>query len=283
MLFVDFLQKTLFSKSELLQSVLKGEERDKYPYVVGSVIRASGAYNLCPREEFICSKEELVRKDKISPKTNVIFKHGRVFESWFRDEVLGDAGKVIGKWKCLKCEHIPNEVAGIKRYLKPSVCQKCFGTRFEYMEEFALDQETGIGGSCDGFLYHNNEYFILEMKTSNNYSYQSFKNAVGDSHRVQVNIYMWLFGYRAARVFYFNKDTGDTCEHVVSIDWDIVNRIKSRAKQLQESMRTNNPPQKICSIIDCKRAKSCSVKDICFSDKYEHKVAEDIFLPADFE
>jgi hypothetical protein len=265
-------QEILKAYDDQLQTDIDGvindyllENRVVPPLKKGDVIRVSGLSKMCPREEAICAKDNLTRRDQINPQLSLIFRMGHAFEVAFRDQVLGDTGIVIGKWKCLGCGHSDDMVDGVPRYKKPKSCRKCKSTEFKYMEEFALDKSTMIGGSTDGFLYWNMDYAMLELKTVNTKRFAMVKKAGPFAEHVdQIQAYMKLHGYKKGLIIYGHKDTGADLKFWLDYDPITAGYLFNKGKQVQEFLNEGTMPIRTCINIECPRAEGCAVKDLCF-------------------
>jgi len=252
--------------SEVVAEYLE-ENRLVPPMKKGDVIRVSSLSKMCPREEAICSKKGLVRQDTIGSQLSLIFRMGRAFEVAYRDDVLGNLGIAIGKWKCLDCGHQPEMMDGVPRYPRPKNCPKCKSKDFKYVEEFALDKATMIGGSTDGFLFWNMDYAMLEMKTVNTRRFDMVKKkGPFEEHVDQIMAYMKLHGYKKGLIVYGHKDTGAELMFWIDYDPKLAGYLFNKGVQLQEFFNEGILPQKMCINAECPRAGECSVKDICFGE-----------------
>ena len=243
---------------------LFAEERIKPPLHSESRLRASGLVAVCPRFEALRSKAGQTVVEKLAPKTSRTFRLGRVWENLFRDEVLGDAGIVLGKWSCMRCEHVPEEVKGRARYPKPKECGACGHSRFSFVEEKFIDDDAGVEGHNDGFLYWNNEYAILELKTANAYNYSSLKVAPSENHVGQVQIYMAMHRYQMAVIIYLNKDTSDLCYHWVPFNPKIAQSLLEKGRQIKRYFKDGTLPDRACINAVCQRAVKCAFVEECF-------------------
>jgi len=244
---------------------LMTEQNEKRPMTVNDYVRASGIFDFCPREEFLVSKYNITRKDVIPERLWKTFRFGRVFETFFRDEVLGNAGIVIGKWRCGVCGHCDDEVNGMSRYAKPKLCEVCGANSFSYVEADLISEDGLLGGHPDGFLHWNFVYSILELKTANDMNFSRVRKNPMEKHKAQVQVYMHLSGYKLAHIFYFNKDTSEDVLHEVAYDEVEAKAWTAKAATWKNSMITGASPDRICPNAECSRAKKCHVRQLCFS------------------
>lgn len=234
------------------------------------LVRASGMYKFCPRLEALKIKHDKPLSETISAKLNKTFDFGRAFEVYFRDEKLGNLGLVIGKWQCQECGFTPERYAGAPRYKKPDTCPKC-GQRgqFRYREEEKTDERIGLRGHCDGFLYWGNEYSILEMKTANDHRFKTVKKQGRpfDDHVAQVQVYMRMYGYDKALIWYFNKDSSDDLTFWVNHDKEYSWSLFQRIVDFREFFKTGVVPKGICVTKEDDKAKKCDLCELCFADQ----------------
>lgn len=237
------------------------------PITKDTVLRASGLSGLCPREEIICVKKNITRKDHISAQLKKIFMMGRAYEVMYRDDVLGDLGMVIGKWRCLGCGHMEKEMGGVPRYAKPKACVKCKARSFKYIEEYKFDPSTNIGGHNDGFLYFNFDYANLEMKTTNSRRFDMVKKAGPfTEHAEQAQVYMRLHNYKKTYITYINKDTCAELGFWIDYDPKLAAYLFNKGTQIKNYWLDGTMPEKICVNSECPRAKDCAVKELCFGE-----------------
>ena len=69
----------------------------------GDTFRASSLPYLCPREEVLAWKYELIRLRHPSPMLQITFDIGHEFHRLYRDVYLGPMGEWQGAWECLNC------------------------------------------------------------------------------------------------------------------------------------------------------------------------------------
>lgn len=249
-----------------IDDVLETEE-EVPPFSKTDFIRVSSIYNFCPRMEAIRVNNDITLKNKLGASLRKIFAHGRAFEKSFRDKALGDLGVVIGKWKCLECGYVPEkDVCGSPRYPKPKTCPKCNARGdWSYQEEEVFDTSCMIKGHCDGFVYWNNDYAILECKTANDNRFKDMKKK-GPSieYLAQVQVYMKKFNYKKGLIWIFNKNNGDDVAFWIDYDSKFASLMENKGYELKNFFENGKMPDRICINCDCDRAKTCPVKELCF-------------------
>ena len=270
--FAEFLEKLEDDKSKDLQAFLEGKDdgvEEVPPLGPNDRIRASSIWDFCARREAIRFERKLTIREEITGRLNRIFRFGRIFERYLRDTIFGGHGLLLGKWKCVSCDFIPEtNAAGDRIYKQPTERCKCGAKAWTYSEVEKIDESTGVGGSNDGFLYWNNDYAILEVKTANEWSYKSIvkKGQPSIAHIAQAQIYMYLHGYKRALVWYYNKNTSEQKSFWIEYDSGFVQSLLDKARAYREYHKTKKMPERMCSDVRCPRAKDCPVKVICFKE-----------------
>lgn len=270
------------AKAVTLEPSLKKLIREKYTVVEEvpwltrrSWIRASGFSMLCPREEVLCSIGKVKRERRISPDLNLIFQHGHALHARLQDHILPAVGVLRGKWICVGCgtmygghveDGVPTEEWAVAR---PSEPCSCGSEKYNFNEVRFVNEEYRIAGHTDGFLslpeYHPG-LGVLEAKTIAT-SWQ-ISNVPKLEHDIQAQVYMWLSGCEWGVILYWVKSEnglGGLVEHFIERDEGTIDRIKAVLRSIWEGIETENLPDRICASDDCKRAKACAVKNICFS------------------
>lgn len=260
--------KKLFGDKSLQKIVDEGlkEARVRAPMKSTEHLRASEIVDVCPREEALCARDHVTRKDVIPAKLARTFKFGRAFEKMFRDH-LADVGILIGTWQC-QCGFVSTcDDKGLVRHKRPTHCKSCAETgKFEYLEEFSLDRLANVGGHNDGFLHVNGEYIILELKTCSARAYKEFKERPKENHIGQVQIYMKIHGYKRAVIWYFNKDSSEQTLHWIDADPVVTAHLLEKGTQVRHYFETGKIPQRVCINAECPRAQKCAVRLACFGE-----------------
>lgn len=68
-----------------------------------AVLRVSRVAEMCPREEIICARNEVVRNDNVSSDLAVTFAHGHGLHWVLQNALLPPTGALVGQWRCLTC------------------------------------------------------------------------------------------------------------------------------------------------------------------------------------
>ena len=275
---VDFLQEWDRDRQKDLKKTVKEVLTTKEPILYldpkadleseQRFARVSKIHNLCPREEFLCSKHKLTRYFEASATLNRTFGMGRAFENYYRDNVLGDMGIVYGKWKCLECGFVLENYKGKAIYPKPLRCARCEQTEgFRYIESVVRHIPLMLQGHIDGFIYWNNELHILELKTANSHFFKSYRYAPKPEHKSQASVYGYLMGIKKAIIWYVNKDTGEEAIHYVDIDYEKIEQtLVVKMEKLVESYYKGLMPSGVCMTSTDERAKKCLVRQQCFGN-----------------
>ena len=239
----------------------------------------SSMYKLCPRKAVL---DELfpVDPEVFTPGLLMTFDIGHAMHDWWQNKYLGPMGVLVGKWQCYNCrEKIGSDTDWKPR---PTECESCKSDKgFGYSEIGLKDEALNIVGHCDGVLLIDGEYCLFELKTINDYGYQTLLGPKS-SHRYQVTIYMKLLGIKKAVIVYINKGkTGQLKEFAIDFDdtmWeDVCFRIKLN-EDTKKEMEDNGPSldlvdrtPRICISDSCEMARWCPQKASCFGR--EAKVA----------
>lgn len=263
--------------------------RKKPPLTPDDTINASQILNFCPRAEAIRVEYDVEEVDTFDAKTIRIFEVGRQFETFLRDRVLGKMGISLGRWRCIACGHVPEQINGHPRYARPEECPLCKSLvfkhaqvnaaqfkglrhkppeRFSYVEEWVRDEGSKVGGFIDGFVYFNTRFFILEAKTVNaNRFRQVKKSGPFPDHIAQIQIYLKHTRFEDGILWYYNKDNGAELLFYVKHDFEFSRKMNNKGYHLQNYFQDRTMPYKICSSPTCARAKKCPVVSQCFSEQ----------------
>jgi hypothetical protein len=231
------------------------------------VYRVSHVIKLCAREEVLRFQNQVSKKQKINAKLRRTFDFGENYHRLIQNEILGPRGILLGDWVCIRCH---------KEYLNqiyPShPCEECGRYQgrhqFEYRELTPINTEYGISAHVDGILFVGNQKKILELKTVNAISFklvsEVHQEAI-ESHRKQIQLYMWLTGIHQGVILYFDKNESQLFQWEEKMNHSYINSVLSGLKEAREGMRTGVVPKRtVCESITCSRAKSCPVSKRCF-------------------
>jgi hypothetical protein len=229
----------------------------RYPLTADGHMRASSIVRICPREEALCARDNVIRHSNITAKQMRVFLFGRAFELMLRENL----DELYGNWQCPHCGFIVDEMVRC-----PDKCEQCGLRDMEYREMFFLDKEAGIGGHCDGVFEWNGDLYLLELKTATSFFYKQFCEYPGESHYGQIQIYMHLAKIKKGLIWYFNKETADDCMWLVDYDPQTVATLIDKPTQLRQYFKDGTLPLRICPTLDCERAKRCEVGEACFKE-----------------
>lgn len=280
----------------LIEAVKEDDVRDD------SYLHASALEDYCPRMQVILSTFGLkVSKPTLPLNLKWTMELGKMIHATIQNRFLGRKGVLIGKWKCLACEHkvgrdMPEEWTTMP---KPGECPalSAFSGRerphlWVHDECHAVDAELGIGGDIDGGIWLPDERTVigLEIKSISADGHKRLRGAKAD-HITQANVYMMLFGLKHQLFLYTSKGWHDEKEATVKdavggwrngpfyefllqrnekVIADFVTKRRSEQSARAESARTGGECyparlEKECETAFTGRAKACPVKDLCFS------------------
>lgn len=239
------------------------------PLTVDSIFRASGLSDMCPRAEVLAARHNVIRENEIPAARRTAMDLGSVFHDWFRDDVLGPAGLVLGRWKCKHCHFSPDQMDGSFRYKQPQAeCIQCGkGPSWTFIEEEFFNKEIGLMGHSDGMTTWEGEDWLLEMKTANSNSYRMMtKDGLPQYYIDQSQVYMDMFGHKQALFLIQNKDSGKRATIKVYKDQERIDYLYGKIRSFRQSMRDGvSLPDRICVADNCPRAEKCQLVSLCFA------------------
>lgn len=272
------------------------ERRSVPPMSEDTWIRVSSIGGMCAREEVLCSKHNIIREDIVDGYAGINFQMGNAIHWMMQNKVLAPTGKIIGSWRCTYCGEVYGSRSN-KMVPRPETCLRCGavagdvprvdnkpvagvqGNAFLYVEEWLGDSELKIGGSPDGQMvygdpnsYSADDVVMLEFKSANERNFFKYKNAPDFMHAIQTQVYLWLTGFKKAKIIYFNKnfspsDQAPFNEHDFDYDPDVIERVRAMVIQIREGVAGGRiPARTVCAARSCFRAGKCQVADICFRD-----------------
>jgi len=276
--------KTEVSLLALISEALS-EDRVKYPIRDEDWIRVSGIGSMCPREEVLCSKHNILRKESISGDKGLNFALGHAVHWMMQNKAVGPTGCLVGRWRCTWCGEV---YGGLSSNLvpMPESCIRCGavagdaprpngrpeqGSRanaFLYVEEFVGNEEWKIGGHPDGYFSVGEETWLLEFKSANDRNFYKYKDSPDFVHAIQAQCYMWLTGLKKAKIVYFNKNGAKDNfirEHDLSYDTEVIERVQQAVTEIRSGISGGPTPERtVCADYSCSRAFSCKAKNKCF-------------------
>lgn len=255
--------------------------------------RVSSIGKLCPREEVLCFRRNAWREDVVSSDLGMVFAVGHGIHWMMQNIVLAGRG-LIGQWRCTWCgETYGSFDEGLVR--RPESCLRCGAIAgeaprmagrpdksinsdaFLYVEQWIGDFNYKIGGHPDGFWvevegeFTKEDVVLVEFKTASKNNFFGYKKSPDFMHVIQCQVYMWLTGYRRAKVIYLEKGTfgmGGVAIHDLEYDPEIVERVKEACDSVRAGLVGGAIPERqMCADRDCQRAKGCVVVDRCFDEK----------------
>lgn len=286
-------QKKTTSAHELIEKALREEIREYPPMRPESWLRVSSIGGVCPRQEVLSSRLNVTRREGINPDLGMVFAMGHALHWAMQNLVMAATGRIVGTWRCTWC----GEVYGsLKEGLlpRPDRCIRCgavaggvprvngkpdYSVRsdaFLFVEEWVGDHEYMIGGHPDGYFvdgdpndFKPEEVVLLEFKSCSENSYAKYKKAPDFMHVIQAQVYLWLTGFRRAKIIYVNKGQfgmAGVVEHDISYDDETIIRVKAAIKEIREGLDGGPlPVREACADPSCPRANSCEVSKACFT------------------
>jgi hypothetical protein len=248
---------------------------------------------MCPREEILCSRHNIVREEGIDGLVGIVFAMGHAVHWMLQTRILPASCTFIGQWRCTYCGETYGSRA-TRMVPRPKSCIRCGAIAgeaprslgrpdlsvnseaFLYVEEWAGDVDHKVGGEPDGqYLegeyredYTDDDLVLLELKSANDRNFAELKKSPEFTHVIQAHTYMWLTGYKRAKIIYINKNGyGPTAlaEHDISYDEETIVRVQDALKDIRAGLAGGELPERtVCAIRSCPRAKRCRAADACF-------------------
>lgn len=276
-----------------IRSGLRGA-RTTLPMEEDDWVRVSSIGSMCPREEILCGQTGVVREEGYDGLVTIVFEMGHGVHWMMQNKVLPLVCTLIGSWRCTYCGETYGS-RGTQLVARPERCIRCGAIAAEaprqngrpvgdvqadaflYVEEWVGDSEHRIGGHPDGQyvitddgIYRDEEPTLIELKSANDRNFTMMKKAPDFVHIIQTQVYMWLAGYRKAKIIYINKNGyGPTamCEHDLEYDAETVERVQAAVKDIRAGLRGEGlPTRTMCANVSCSRAIRCKVADLCFKE-----------------
>lgn len=278
----------------LISDALK-ESRDKTPMAEEDWVRVSSIGSMCPREEVLCSNNNIVREDSFDGYVGLNFELGNAVHWLFQNRAIAATGKIIGSWRCTYCGEVYGSRA-TRMVPRPDRCIRCgaiaedvprangkpdltaSGNAFLYVEEWLGNHEFRIGGSPDGQMvfgdplnYAEEDLILLEFKSASDNNFAKYRNTPDFLHVIQTQVYLWLTGYKKAKILYFNKNFSPSSknpihEHNIEFDPGTIEQVQEAIRLVRGGIDSGVVPErKVCASRDCSRAFRCKVRDLCFA------------------
>ena len=246
----------------------------------------------CPRERAFLLRDGDNRKDgRLGTSLNVTYQVGR----WYEDQVRNNWLRkyALGNWQCLECSHI-HEYQTV-----PEKCDKCGteGNYCLYLEPRAYSPEFDCSCGIDMLLWKDEILTTVEIKTIKAEDFKALEAPLSE-HRRRTQFYLdllshstWMhfevkFNLAYGLLLYVCKGFGfkDDFEgrkgvsdanfspfkeyKVKRVDGEGLESVYAKALAVKK-FNTDGvvPKREICPTITCKRAKRCTYRETCFSEK----------------
>jgi len=246
----------------------------------------------CPRERAFLLRDGDNRKDgRLGTSLNVTFQVGRFYEEQVRDKWLRKYA--LGNWQCLNCLYV-HEYQTV-----PDTCDNCLmdGFMCSYQEPRAHSPEYDCSCGIDMLLWKDDVLTPVEIKTIDKDQFRDLKAPLSE-HRKRTQFYLDLLSHSTWMDFdvKINLDYGillycckgfgfkDDFEgrqgvsdanfspfkeyRVKRGDAKGLESVYKKALAVKEFRKSGKiPKREVCPTITCKRAKRCTYRETCFSEK----------------
>jgi hypothetical protein len=264
------------------------------PMKPGEMFRASSLAYLCPREEVLAAKYDIIRTKHHAAGLQITFDIGDAFHDLYRNFYFGPMGEWAGAWRCLVCGWDSDD-AGLsiaprdgevgKVCKMPLQCPSCSvpyngiaegkGKENEvslivFKEWYVESKELCLKGHPDGWLLlQGRDRIVVDLKSHGKTGF-SRRTKLRNGHDYQVMAYQYMTGDKHGEVWYLNKSPwGDHSDFVkpigVEFDAKVFDAyVRRPLGELQEGLAGGAIPEKVCVKADCPRANLCQLVDVCF-------------------
>ncbi len=239
-----------------------------YPMKPDDWIRVSHFPYMCPREEVICAREDIVRERRITEDNEWFFGVGHALHYLFQSRFLGPQGALLGMWMCMGCGKKYGG-PGNMRTKHPGECD-CGVHDFIIREDTVEDHELRIIGHYDGVIQipGKEPVAIVDFKSMNKFYFMRTKDRPVANHVLQLNLYMWLTGFRHGVLVYINKQELKLRDAIrefwIEYDERMIADAQEKIQALKEGLDGGPMPTRICASRNAKRAVGCKTKARCF-------------------
>lgn len=171
-----------------LSELKTGVEEYKYT----SFCRVSGLATLCPRQQILGLRFNILKKEWISIGTKMIYDKGNAYHRWVQNDPLYFGERRIGWWKCLAC--------GNKRFGKPpkvkcKVCGALPDASLYEEHEMQLEHPLRVSGHPDMLLEVGpGDVRVVELKSIKGEDWEKLKAPLA-ANLYQINGYMTFLRY----------------------------------------------------------------------------------------
>ena len=253
-------------------------------------VHVSSMIGWCPRQVALLMKRSQSVPMSVRSEMRLLWAIGRAVEKHIRDGIIEHIGrdKAFGNWTC-QCG--ATSFVGFGKFL-PSYCRKCSGSVTCYTEYQVKSDDYRVRGSIDLLVAPHGELVPVEIKSITNspsanskkVGFDSLKQALGD-HQHQAGIYGYLLRHEkvaeeygvkpsdsfvvlyGSKDYRFGKPYKEFHVPIAAREKPAVTDLKL-AKQAWRASKNLSPlPMRVCSTIECTRAKECPVALECFQGK----------------
>ena len=238
-------------------------------------LHLSSLIGMCPREHAISQQHGTPTFKTVSGAMKIVWRIGRAVETHIRNGIISSRNwqGVYGKWMC-RCEassHIGLHPTG-------RTCPVCVKGINNYREPGLISSEYGVIGSPDVTLVEMGFYVVIEIKSMTKDDFDALERPLAD-HILQACGYRHLYalmGYPVhdkVKIIYGRKDFkfgGPKAVYkeytVHAPDWQgQINDMFDQARLVRQAYLARTLPPRICDTIECRRARDCERKALCFS------------------
>jgi len=257
-----------------------------------TIIRCSGAYDLCPRE-FVLNYWQPKGK-KHFPFTNQMFAGmGTHIHSYLQNFILGPLGLLKGAWEYLPTGqrvegYYPDTQGFFQKYLKTGEYD------WQYIEPIVWEPHYRFKGHQDGIIdkakfvkfvelmnldvpfeviskeldkVTETEECALEIKNTNNRNFENIAlQELPGYYKMQACMYQKLSGVHETLFWYLNRDNCDSKMFVYGYEENWWNEATRKADCIWTSIRDEVLPESMMKCTNCtdKRAKECPHSKSCW-------------------
>lgn len=284
------LKELLGNKFQTLPDICKGlvsSQQESYESYEKEWIRASQAFNICPRQFVINYWKPAEKKESVDFESRLRMDIGTYLHSYYQNKILGPAQILYGFWK---------NGEEIHQGYQPD-------PHWEYVEATVKDEVLRLSGHVDGIICGNRIEFLysklknidfsdktwrsifdtfdspedralFELKTCNNWVMDALvgPSSIAGYYRLQATIYQKLSGYNKTVFVYLNRDTLKKRVLVYTGEQSLWDDLVKKAEVIWDCIKNRKLPTADlpCKTIKDKRAKQCGASGDCFNVMFNH-------------
>ena len=201
-----------------------------------------------------------MKKKTFAPST-LVWNHGVCPRYWY----LAFEGAEFYEYKTGKM--ITNMDSGTDRHARIQKAFEDAGILIEN-EKKTVNEDPPIFGYVDSFINWNDSEYIVEIKTTNQESFERHKKSMSASsyHILQLLIYMKIYKKKSGIILYENKNTHELLAIPVNITQahvDFVDYLFEWMQEVYAAWTSKTIPQVPFKSNDIKICKGCPVQDTC--------------------